>query len=165
MAFFAVRKYQPVNPRSRLTSIGVSVWLFSRNELMSGTKVIETSSAAISEQLITTGRLYRNLPVSPGSIRKGRYETMFVTVANAIVLNSLVGPSQAAMDLGWPAPSSRTIASPDTTGTSTSRPRAIINEAMETCWRSIPSVLITPNVIAKVIGIDTAMSSEVRQLQ
>ena len=81
MAFFAVRKYQPVNPRCRLSSIGVSVLLFSRNELISGTKVMETNSAASSEQLITMGRLYRNFPVSPGNSRNGRYETMFVTVA------------------------------------------------------------------------------------
>ncbi len=72
MAFFAVRKYQPVNPRCRLSSMGVSVLLLSRNELMNGTKVIDTNSAARSEQLITTGRLYRNLPVSPGNSRKGR---------------------------------------------------------------------------------------------
>ena len=86
-------------------------------------------------------------------------------VANAIVLNSFVGPSQAATDLGWPAPSSRTIASPDTTGTSTNSPSAMISEAIETCCRSIPRVLMTPNVIASVIGIDTAIRMAVRQLQ
>ena len=132
---------------------------------MSGTKVIETNSAASSEQLMTMGRLYRNFPVSPGNSRKGRYETIFVTVAYAIVLNSFVGPSHAAVDLGWPSPSSRTIASPDTTGTSTSSPSAMISEAIETCCRSIPSVLMTPNVIASVIGMDAAISMAVRQLQ
>jgi hypothetical protein len=70
-----------VKPRFRLSSIGVSVLLWSRNELMSGTNVMETNRAASSEQLITTGKLYRNLPVSPGSSRKGRYEAMLVTVA------------------------------------------------------------------------------------
>src|SRR6201984_2999986 len=165
MAFFAVRKYQPVNPRCRLSSIGVSIVLFKRNELISGTKVVETNRAASSEQLMTIGRLYRNLPVSPGNRRKGRYETIFVTVAYAIVLNSFVGPNHAAVDLGWPSPSSRTIASPDTTGTSTSNPRAMISEAIETCCRSIPRVLMTPNVIASVIGIDAAINMDVRQLQ
>src|SRR5215469_3907051 len=145
--------------------MGVSILLCRRNELISGTKVIETNRADNSEQLITTGRLYRNLPVSPGNSRKGRYETIFVRVANAIVLNSFVGPSHAAVDLGWPAPSSRTIASPDTTGTSTSKPRAMISEAIETCCRSIPRVLMTPKVIASVIGIDAAINKAVRQLQ
>src|ERR1700761_2427905 len=114
MDFFDMRKYQPVKPRFRLSSIGGSILVFSRNELMSGTNVIDTSSAASSEQLITTGKLYRNLPVSPGSNRKGRYEAMFVIVANAMTLKSLVGPAQAAMGLGLPSPSSRTMASPDT---------------------------------------------------
>src|ERR1700756_3788312 len=96
MALVAVRKYQPVNPRCRLSSMGVSLLLCRRNELMSGTKVIETSRAANSEQLMTIGTLCRNFPVSQGNSRKGKYETMFVTVAYAIVLNSFVGPSQAA---------------------------------------------------------------------
>src|SRR5580704_1773545 len=69
------------------------------------------------------------------------------------------------MDRGCPAPSSRTIASPDTTGTSTNSPSAMISEAIETCCRSIPSVLMTPNVIASVIGMDTAIRMAVRQLQ
>src|ERR1700755_2246744 len=97
--------------------------------------------------------------------KQGRCEAIFVPVANAIVLNSLVGPSHAAVDLGWPSPSSRAIASPETTGTSTSNPRAMISEAIETCCRSIPRVLMTPNVIASVIGIDAAISRAVRQLQ
>ena len=41
----------------------------------------------------------------------------------------------------------------------------MISEAIETCCRSIPSVLMTPNVIASVIGIDTAIRMAVRQLQ
>ncbi len=90
---------------------------------------------------------------------------MFVTVANAMVLNNFVGPSHAATDLGLPSPSSRTMASPDTTGTSTSSPSAIISEAIETCWRSIPRVFITPNVIASVMGIEIAIRTAVRQLQ
>jgi len=115
--------------------------------------------------LITIGRLYRNLPVSPDNNRNGRYEAMFVIVANAITLNSLVGPSHAAIALGSPSPSSRTMASPETTGTSTRSPSAIISEAMETCWRSMPSVFITPNVIASVMGIAAATKTAVRQLQ
>jgi len=70
-----------------------------------------------------------------------------------------------ATELGWPAPSSRTIASPDTTGTSTNNPSAMISEAIETCCRSIPRVLITPNVMASVMGIDAAIRMAVRQLQ
>ena len=30
----------------------------------------------------------------------------------------------------------------------------MISEAIETCWRSMPSTCMTPNVIASVIGID-----------
>ena len=41
----------------------------------------------------------------------------------------------------------------------------MISEAIETCCRSIPSVLMTPNVIASVIGMDTAIRMAVRQLQ
>ena len=55
-----------------------------------------------------------------------------------------VGPSQAASSRGVPWPSSRLIASPATTGMSTSRPSAMISVAIETCWRSMPSDVHDP---------------------
>ena len=41
----------------------------------------------------------------------------------------------------------------------------MISEAIETCCRSIPSTCIIPNVIASVIGIDSAISSAERHSQ
>ena len=67
--------------------------------------VIDTSREETSEQVITIGRLYRKRPVSPFSIRKGRYATIFVMVAKTMAVASLVGPSQAATMRGWPCAS------------------------------------------------------------
>ena len=58
---------------------------------------------------------------------------MLVMVANTIAFASLVGPSQDARSRGEPEPSSRLIASPATTGMSTSKPSAMISVAIETC--------------------------------
>src|SRR5215475_10934975 len=96
--------------------------------------VIEAMREATSEQVMTIGRLYMNVPESPLSDRNGRYATMLVMVANMIAFASLVGPHHAATTLGCPAARSRLIASPATTGSSTSRPKAMISEAIETCW-------------------------------
>ena len=41
----------------------------------------------------------------------------------------------------------------------------MMSDAIETCWRSIPSTCIIPNVIASVIGIDSAISSADRHSQ
>ena len=90
---------------------------------------------------------------------------MLVMVAKMIALMSFVGPSHAAMSGGKPAPSEFLIASPATTGTSTSRPRAMISVAMEICWRSIPSMCDIPKVIKRVIGIANPISSAERQSQ
>ena len=54
-------------------------------------------------------------------------------VAKIIAFASLVGPIQDARSLGEPAANSRLIASPATTGMSTSKPRAMIKVAIETC--------------------------------
>src|SRR5689334_13318357 len=120
--------------------------------------VIDAIREATNEQVMTIGRLYMNVPESPVSDRNGRYATMFVIVANMIAFASLVGPHHAATTLGCPAAKSRLIASPATTGSSTSKPNAMINEAIETCWRSMPSTYIMPNVIASVIGIESAIN-------
>ena len=63
---------------------------------------------------------------------------MLVIVAYIIAVASFVGPSQAATPRRLPAASSRLMASPATTGSSTSRPSAMISVAMETCCRSMP---------------------------
>jgi hypothetical protein len=52
---------------------------------------------------------------------------MLVIVAKMIVLISLVGPTHEAMIEGKPAPSAFLIASPETTGTSTSNLSAMIS--------------------------------------
>jgi hypothetical protein len=57
------------------------------------------------------------------------------------------------------------MASPATTGSSTSRPSAMISEAIDTCCTSRPSISIMPNVIASVMGIDSAISSADRHSQ
>ena len=54
-------------------------------------------------------------------------------VAKIIAFASFVGPIHDARSRGEPEPSSRLIASPATTGISTSKPRAMISVAMETC--------------------------------
>ncbi len=58
---------------------------------------------------------------------------MLVIVANKIAVASLVGPSQAATSGRQPSASERLMASPATTGSSTSRPSAKINDAIEIC--------------------------------
>jgi hypothetical protein len=50
------------------------------------------------------------------------------------------------------------MASLATTGSSTGRPSARINEAIETCCKSTPSTCIIPKVIDSVSGIDAATS-------
>jgi hypothetical protein len=50
------------------------------------------------------------------------------------------------------------MASPATTGSSTSRPRAMIKEASETCCRSIPRLKIMPKVSARVVGMESMTS-------
>ena len=90
---------------------------------------------------------------------------MFVTVAYMMAVASLVGPSQAATTGGRPSASERLMASPATTGSSTSRPRAMIREAIETCCRSMPSMCIMPKVMARVRGMERAMSRAERHSQ
>ncbi len=90
---------------------------------------------------------------------------MFVMVANTIAVASFVGPSHAAMPLGWPASRSRLMASPATTGSSTSSPRAIMSDAIDTCWRSMPSRCIIPKVMASVRGIEMAIRTAERHSQ
>src|SRR6266568_958714 len=90
---------------------------------------------------------------------------MFVMVAYRIAFESFVGPSQAATRRLLPCASSRLIASPATTGSSTSRPKAIINEAIDICWISKPSNCMKPNVMARVTGIEIAISSAERHSQ
>src|SRR5688500_3354900 len=90
---------------------------------------------------------------------------MLVSVAYSIVVNSLVGPNHAATDFLCPCPNARSIESPDTTGTSTRRPKAMISDAMETCCKSIPKTYIMPKVSASVIGIESAIRIAERQLQ
>src|SRR5215212_9513635 len=87
---------------------------------------------------------------------------MLVIVAYRIAFESLVGPSQAATRRLLPCASSRLIASPATTGSSTSRPKAMINEAIDICWISRPSNCMKPNVMATVTGIEIAMTSAER---
>src|SRR5262245_6305907 len=127
--------------------------------------VIDTSRDATSEHVITTGNVYMNSPVEPVSIKNGRYATMFVIVAYRIAVASLVGPSQAATTGGWPNARSLLIASPATTGSSTSKPSAIISVAIETCCKSMPSRCIMPNVIASVTGIEIAINNAERHSQ
>ena len=110
---------------------------------------------ATSAQARTTGRLFMKLPVSPWISSIGRYATILVMVANMMAVASLVGPSQAATVRGFPPSSSRLMASMATTGSSTNSPRAMISDAMETCWMSTPSTSIMPNVMASVTGIAT----------
>jgi len=50
-----------------------------------------------------------------------------------IAVMSFVGPSHEAISGGAPLASEFLIASPETTGTSTSRPSAMIRVAMDTC--------------------------------
>ena len=69
------------------------------------------------------------------------------------------------MILGWPSASARLIESPAITGSSTSNPRAMINVATETCWISMPSRYIAPKVIARVMGMEIAISSADRHSQ
>src|SRR5215469_17243703 len=127
--------------------------------------VIETNRDATNAQVITIGRLNKNSPVVPVSIRNGRYATTFVIVAKRIACASFVGPSQAEITGGCPSSSARLIESPATTGSSTSNPRAMIRVATETCWISTPSRCVNPNVIASVMGIDTAISTAERHSQ
>ncbi len=82
---------------------------------------------------------------------------MFVRVAKKIAVANFVGPSHAATRRASPAARPRLIPSPATTGTSTSRPKAIMSVATETCCRSIPNMYVTPNVMARVMGIARAM--------
>src|SRR6266850_5423910 len=95
--------------------------------------IMATINAATSEQVSTIGRLYKNSPVLPGKVRNGKYATILVIVAKMIAVISFVGPSHEATGGGKPPASEFLIASPDTTGTSTSRPSAMISVAMETC--------------------------------
>src|SRR5438094_8099804 len=99
----------------------------------SGTNVIETMRDATSDSVSTTGSDQMNNPTSPGSVRNGRYAAMFVIVANRIAVASLVGPSHAAVLDFQPAASEFLIASLATTGSSMSRPSAMINDAIEIC--------------------------------
>ncbi len=126
---------------------------------------IETMSAATSVTVMTTGSVCRKRPVSPDSTRNGRYATTFVSVAKKIARASRVGPIHAAISRGIPPASSRSIASPATTGMSTRSPSAMISVAIDTCWMSTPSISIAPNVIASVTGMDVAISSAERQFQ
>ena len=64
---------------------------------------------------------------------------MFVTVAKKMARASLVGPSHAARRPGLPASSSRLMASPATTGSSTRSPSEMISAAIDICWMSMPS--------------------------
>src|SRR5262245_2096132 len=95
--------------------------------------VIETRREATSEQVMTIGREYMNSPVLPDKRRNGRYATILVTVAYMIAVASLVGPSQAETIEECPIARSLLMASPATTGSSTSKPRAMIRLAIETC--------------------------------
>ena len=90
---------------------------------------------------------------------------MFVSVAKKMAVASLVGPSHAAMSRGKPAARPRLMPSPATTGTSTSRPSAMINVATDTCCKSIPNIYETPKVMPSVIGIARAMMSARRHSQ
>ena len=90
---------------------------------------------------------------------------MFVMVAYRIAFESFVGPSQAATRRLLPCASSRLIASPATTGSSTSSPKAMISEAIDICWISRPSNCMKPNVMARVTGIEIAISSAERHSQ
>ena len=90
---------------------------------------------------------------------------MLVTVAYIMAVASLVGPSHAEMTLGCPSASARLIESPAITGSSTNRPRAMIKVATETCWISMPSRYNTPKVIARVMGMEMAISRADRHSQ
>ena len=74
MAAETIRAYQPVNPVRRRSSMGFSGFFGARTspKAMSGMKLMETTSAATRLTVITIGRLWRNRPVSPVSIRNGR---------------------------------------------------------------------------------------------
>ncbi len=128
-------------------------------------KVIETSREETRAAVITIGRLRMKSPVEPGSMARGRYAMMLVAVAYRMARASRVGPSQAAIKGGWPAANSRLMASLATTGSSTSKPRAMISEAMETCWRSTPAMYDMPNVMVRVMGMERAISSAERHSQ
>ena len=69
---------------------------------------------------------------------------MFVIVAKRIARASFVGPSHAETMGGCPRARSRLMASPATTGSSTSSPSAMMSEAIEICCRSIPSKYMSP---------------------
>src|SRR5580700_8645341 len=90
---------------------------------------------------------------------------MFVTVAYMMAVASLLGPSHAEMILGCPSANERLIESPAITGSSTNRPRAIIKVATETCWISMPNRYSEPNVIARVMGMEMAISRADRHSQ
>ena len=90
---------------------------------------------------------------------------MFLIVAKRIAVASFVGPSHVATSGDFPSFNARLMASPATTGSSTSRPRAMMSEATDTCCRSTPRTDIIPNVIATVIGIESAISSAERHSQ
>ena len=73
---------------------------------------------------------------------------------------SLVGPSFTLLrDAASPSARPRLMPSPATTGTSTSRPSAMMSVATDTCCRSMPNMYVTPKVMARVIGIARAMMS------
>ena len=57
------------------------------------------------------------------------------------------------------------MASPATTGSSTSSPSAIISDAIDTCCRSMPSAYIEAKVSASVNGMASAMTSAERHSQ
>ena len=57
------------------------------------------------------------------------------------------------------------MATPATTGSSTSNPSARISDAIEICWMSMPNACIRPNVIARVIGMHSASTNAVRHSQ
>jgi hypothetical protein len=86
-------------------------------------------------------------------------------VAYKIAVASLVGPSQAAIIFGWPSARVRLIESPATTGSSTSKPSAMISVATDTCWMSTPSKYIMPKVMAKVMGMEIAIRTADRHSQ
>jgi hypothetical protein len=68
-----IREYHPVKPFFRRSSMGSSGLAGRmRPKAMRGMKLKETMNAATRVVVITIGRLWRNRPVSPVSMRKGR---------------------------------------------------------------------------------------------
>ena len=65
---------------------------------------------------------------------------MLVIVAYMMAVAIFVGPSQGATMRGCPSASMRLMESPATTGSSTSSPSAMISDATDTCWISMPSM-------------------------